>query len=505
MTTGILEGDIKLLASARLADTDDGGGRMTGIEVATGQHNTVVPDISDIDRAYGRVNLRELFLAVETDNTDVYYGSHIIVSQPPADPNVSITLFATGGHFDERLVAQDLVESYLARGPRWQGYLYDTQLKGQRAIRLFQRRQQRLPEVGEVFFLVGDEGKVTEFSQPVRVTGVSSEERTFLVSGSSQEFVRTVVTAEISTQLQFTFAGNLPTPYDDQPQATGFRESVVADAAQYYGTVPLKVAAQFGSMQLQAETIFTQLVPSSRIETPAIDLTAGGQSSTLTPSGNGVVTLTSNVSIAANRSFYLGTGAEPGTVTLKIGAATIKDSGGELLLGGTVVGSIAYARGLLTFNGQCPDYGVASKTIMFSPAGSVTRVSDTMSLAIKENTRGYAYTATLKPIPDPGSLTISYLSQGKWYDLRDNGKGELLGADAAYGSGTLSFTTGSLMVTLGALPDTGSAILFSWGSPTTSFNRANTPVGKVGVRGVIGTEVEFNARAWGYNLISSAG
>ena len=343
---------------------------------------------------------------------------------------------------------------------------------------------------------------MTEFEQYVRITDVASEERSFLISGSSAEFVRTVVTAEISDPLRYTFAGNLPTPYDDVAQATGFRETVVADAAEYYGTVPLKTDVSLGAMQLYADTIFTQLVPSSRTETPVIDLTAGGQSSTLSPSDNGVVTISTVVSIAANKSFYLGTGCQPGSLQVAIGAALIKDNGGELLLSGTVVGSIAYDRGQLTFNGQCPDYGTATKIITFSPASAVNRISDTMLIPVKENTRGYAYTATLAPIPAPGSLTISYFTQGKWYDLTDTGKGELRGADASYGSGQISFATGSLMLTLGALPDTGSAILFAWGAPTTSFNRADTPVGKVAVTGVLGIDVEFNKVAWGNSALA---
>ncbi|MDH1846906.1 hypothetical protein N5D99_18795, partial [Aeromonas caviae] len=63
----ILSGDIKLLGSQRLTDTPDGGGRVTGREIVSGEHNSLFPDVSDLDRAYGVVNLRKAFLAVQTD------------------------------------------------------------------------------------------------------------------------------------------------------------------------------------------------------------------------------------------------------------------------------------------------------------------------------------------------------------------------------------------------------------------------------------------------------
>ena len=42
--------------------------------------------------------------------------------------------------------------------------------------------------------------------------------------------------------------GQQPTPFDDAVQATGFRETVVADAANYYGTVPLADPADQGRL-----------------------------------------------------------------------------------------------------------------------------------------------------------------------------------------------------------------------------------------------------------------
>ena len=45
----ILSGDIKLLASQRLTDTPDGGGRVTGHEIVSGEHNSVVKAWDDVD------------------------------------------------------------------------------------------------------------------------------------------------------------------------------------------------------------------------------------------------------------------------------------------------------------------------------------------------------------------------------------------------------------------------------------------------------------------------
>ncbi|MGY3855804.1 curculin (mannose-binding) lectin protein, partial [Aeromonas aquatilis] len=112
-------------------------------------------------------------------------------------------------------------------------------------------------------------------------------------------------------------------------------------------------------------------------------------------------------------------------------------------------------------------------TVSFRPAVMPSRIADTAQIQIAANNRGYAYTATLLPTPCPGSLTVSYLAQGKWYDLKDNGRGELFGQDKSYGSGLLNFITGSVVLTLGALPDVNSSIMFSWGTKVSYLNRAS--------------------------------
>ncbi len=62
--------NIKLFASQRLTDEDDGGGRCTGNVVADGQVNNLFRDIGRIDRTDGDVSMRKVFVGVGTDNAD---------------------------------------------------------------------------------------------------------------------------------------------------------------------------------------------------------------------------------------------------------------------------------------------------------------------------------------------------------------------------------------------------------------------------------------------------
>lgn len=77
------------------------------------------------------------------------------------------------------------------------------------------------------------------------------------------------------------------------------------------------------------------------------------------------------------------------------------------------------------------------------------------------NVRSYNYTAQLIQ-PKLGTVTAEYMAQGKWYKLVDDGTGKLIGASLSHGSGFLNETTGSLVLSLGALPDTNSAIIVSY-------------------------------------------
>src|SRR5574343_1918864 len=197
--------DIKLLASERMADTSDGGGRRTGNVIPDGVAGNIFPKVSRLDSVYGRVNLRKIYGAVSTANIDTYAGAHAVIMDAPDNERIHAALFSTGSDFDDRTAARDRSESYVIAGPESRMVLYGRQLVGQGAIQVYQKPEEALPEVGDVYCLSKEAGAVTEYQQFVRITDVTHEVRT-LTDGSGDFKVR-VLSLKIGAPLRYEFAG----------------------------------------------------------------------------------------------------------------------------------------------------------------------------------------------------------------------------------------------------------------------------------------------------------
>jgi len=81
---------------------------------------------------------------------------------------------------------------------------------------------------------------------------------------------------------------------------------------------------------------------------------------------------------------------------------------------------------------------------------------------IKETNQGTAFAPLLTPAPAAGSLKVSFMALGVWYLLADSGDG-VLRDEAGKAVGTVSSTTGSVVLNLPVLPDVGSRLVFQWG------------------------------------------
>jgi len=442
--------DIKLRASERLADTDDGGGRMTGQVIESGVLNNLFPDISRLDRTYGRLSLRKAYMAVASDDTDTYLGSHVIVTDPPNDPRLAVTIFTTDSVTDVRSNAQDRIESYVTVGPLSAYFLFGTQPKGAKAITLLGRVETPLPEVGDVIVLSVESGGAVAAAQYVRISDVAFESRTF--TDSSGDYVRKVVTLTLTNALRQTYIGAEADRLTNIVPPTRVRLTTVADASTYYGVSRMALAAPKDALELTVVSITAQLVPATTRET-AIAGASPGLSLSYIAAG------TSQPLESGSAPRYQWRSVLPGSVAASVPAGSATDLGGDLLVNSIAVGTVDYEAG--RFDGTNLNGGT------YTPAAAVSGASHTVAIDVTLPNQGTVYVTTLPTVPAVGTLTVDFRYLGKWYTLRDTlGNGSMVGSSSAEGGGTIDYQSGNVTLTLGAVPDVGSKIVYAWGDPT---------------------------------------
>lgn len=471
--------DLVLYKSERLTDTEDGGGKYSGQVIVDGQSNNLFNDISEMDRTMGDVSMRKIFPAVITEDTDSLMGATVFISENPQDPNVSALLFSTKNWTDERRSAQNRVENYLAKGGQIAGTPLDTHWQGMKQLQVAMFPQEAESSVGDTIVLVSDEGKALEFEQYVRITKVETRIAIMVISGKNVEYK--IATYTINDPLERDFVGLTARQwYDGQTSKTIIRESLVADTGEYCASVKLASDAQVGEFTVNASSMFTQLIPSAQTETPIIDVNAAGESVILVPGNDGTITANFPTTVGVSQNLYLGSSVMPSSVAFTLFGQPVSDQGGLLKNSqGTQVGTIDYQRGLIQWT-SAAGAGAATLAITFKPAAAPKQYFQSYAIPVTQNSQSSNWTGVLIPIPAPGSLTLSYMSQGKFYELKDDGSGQLKGVHSSFGSGMINYETGSFLLTTGALPDVDTPILAHWGTPIATFVRAGLHVEKAG-------------------------
>lgn len=455
--------DVKLVKSKVMLDVPEGGGPPSPNIVQDATSNSIFPDISELDRAAGRVNMRKLFATVQTNDTDSYYGANVIVAEPPQDPRVAVTLFSTESTFDNRNNASSRVESYLTSGPEWDGFLFENHLAGQRIIQICQRPSATLPAIGQTLVIVENEGAGNQKLQYVRATTITSELRTFGSVLGGGTFQGLVVSVEISDALRYDFTGSPPnSSFVRASNGAKIRDTIVADAGTYVGIVPLTQAANLGDFTIKCESIYTQLVPSAQTETPISFANPYAAAAVPVP-GPAPVTFTTGAAWTDTTSLNLPGGVLPGSLTITTDGLNIFDEGGILKTTSSQLGTVDYSNGNLKLNSGSLSN---SKTITYKPAALLLRAPQSTEIPVTAETRSQSYVGIVVPVPQPATLSVSYMVQGRWYTLSENGKGAIKGLDASFGAGTFNSETGAFVVTLGALPDVDTSIIIAWNVPT---------------------------------------
>lgn len=549
--------DIELRQSQRLDDTRFGGGQMTSHKVISGEINNLYPDISHLDRTYGRVSLRKAYLHVNTKDRSTYYGAHAGMLKNADDPNVSVCFFSDDNWFSTRSSAQSRLESYLVQSTLYPGALWGNHYIGTRLLQMHTHKNTKAPDVGDTIVLVQSEGSVNEKRQFVRVRAVTEELQEFNYGTSNASYTKKVLSVEIGEYLEFDFTGEemfwegAGLQYGNAAQKTKIYKTTAADASRYYGVSPLKEPATKNTTLVRVDSILTPLVPSTQSTVNVADATVANNVSpiiqtakegtpgetinkpgikfilannsqlsagcavvpgSLTGSGGysfidngtggcvasgqvvgsinydtGTITFNDKISgyteatvdlsfksvvslrvtrpvvanFAPNGKLFLGEGILPGSFTWTGGMNLTDDGIGNILFGTATVGSISYVNGIITFSAAASSFsgtGVAS----YIPAAQAAEVAQTGAIKIEVGNRVYTHLYNCNPVPKKGTTRVDYLAGGKWYTLQDRGDGALRGDDASIGSGVVNFVTGTLSLTLGALPDVGSLVMIYW-------------------------------------------
>lgn len=273
MTTTILQSHIQLLKSLKMDDTPSGGGGPSGTVIPFGGSNHIFRDISGIDRAGGRVQIRVIYLGVGSPTAEPVLGAHLIVAQPPTDHNVSVVLFKCST-FATRAEVARAIENYYVRSVDWNGYLLEDHVAGGRAVNLFHRPNSAPPSPNDTFFLTLDEGKPSERMEAIRITRVTPEVITVTIEegGKFVDFTAIKYRCELADVLKSAWPGSPPSRFFTRAaDKTRVRTATVADAAEFYGTSPLVTAAKIGDRQIRVDSVFLPIVPNTRKEDSTLD------------------------------------------------------------------------------------------------------------------------------------------------------------------------------------------------------------------------------------------
>ncbi len=469
--------DLVIYESERLTDNADGGGKYNGQVIIDGQSNNLFDDVSELDRTMGDVSMRKIFPAVTTNDADKLMGATVFISENPKDPNVSALLFSTTSWTDERQAAKNRVENYKAKGGQIAGTPLDTHLKGMKLLQVAMFPQETESSVGDTIVLISDEGKTLEHEQYLYIIKVETRTAITVIDGKYVEYK--IATYTLNDPLDMDYVGlSAQQWYSGQASKTIIRDSIVADTGEYYASVGLGEDTQVGEYTVKAQSIFAQLIPSAQTESPIVDVNAAGESAILVPGNDGFITASFPTTVGVSQNLYIGSSVMPSSLSFSLFGQPVTDQGGLLKTStGTQVGTIDYQRGLIQWTASATA-GATTLSITFKPAATPNQYFQSEARPVTQNNQSSNWNGVLVPIPTPGSLSISYMSQGKFYELKDDGTGQLKGSSSSFGSGMINYETGTWLLTTGALPDVDTPILLQWGTPMVTFVRSNLSVEK---------------------------
>ena len=474
----LLSGDIAIARSAQMNDTAAGGGAPTAQLLPDGASNAIVPDLSEDARVGGLVEIRHLHGVLRNTDTAQLTGANIILAEPPNDPAVSITLAPTRNTFARRPDIEKIIEATSVPGAEYPGFLLENHVAGQRSIQIGQRPGSEPPGVNTTLVLVTNEGRADEFAQYVRVRRVSTSQTTFTESTGQGyvDYPLQVVTCELFSPLARDFAGSAPNRlYARQSGKAHARRVTVTDAGTFYSASRLSQPCQAGDITVKVESIYTQLVPGTRTETPLTDQRPGAaRTLTLTDSIGALEVqaashtdriLVNEAARGYSYTFRLKPAPAPGSVAvsyLVMGAwYTLADDGAGALAG-SGSGAVNYHSGALSLTLQAlPDLG-SPVIVSWADTAPYTNACAAGPITLAQNPP--LFDLALAPGGQAQGAVIKWTSSGQARQAHTDAAGNLSG-DA---TGKFWPALGRLLIRPAAWPDAGAAFTVEYASLATA-------------------------------------
>lgn len=451
--TKLTQQDLKIYASERLHDGDDGGGRMTNQELS-GADNELFNPISDIDRVMGAFHCRLLYPAVLRSDKEPLYGSHVVISRPPKLKNVSFLAFAAENYGEEKRDALPRMTAYSVPTIESAMTLLGNPLKGTRMVQAYQNPEEPVPQVGQRFAL--SNATNTDY---FRILNLEHAVRTFY-DDQGNPFQKRVIKMETTDPLPHDHTGlDYPVKRYARPDSR-LLETQVADSMRYYGVRPIIEDITAQSQTVRLDTVYEQLVPTSKIETAYADQYPIGVNCFI-PIGGGKESINIE-NYNKTDTIYLPNAVMAGSVKIKYSYAystysTNYDDGAGNINCSEFTAKINYATGEIFFLNK---KSILIIQVFFEPAVYISNADYTAQIPIRDTNQGTEWSPYLLPKPAMGSVAVSFLSGQDWYVIKDRGDGYLFD-NAGNGAGRLT-RDGSLVVSLPQLPDVGSNVVVSW-------------------------------------------
>lgn len=469
----LLAGDIRFARSANMADVPEGGGPPSAQLLTSGRSNEIFPDISEETRTVGRVEIYQVFGILRNLDRDPLLGGNVIIAEPPADPNVSVTLLSLKNPFATRAEIARRIESGMTAGSEWGGYLLENHFTTMRAIQLLQRPGMPPPSIGKTYVLVYQEGQSGERRQRVRIKSVDTQTRIYtqIINGAMVDFEAQVNTCELFDGLLYDFPGSPPSRYfGREADKTMVRETIYNDAGMFFSASRLTQATTLVDTWIQTSGIYTQIVPNSRTEAASVDQRPAARRTIvlaetprrvevgITPHTQRFKVQEENVGLTY--VFQCQPLPEPGTLLIDYWALgqryTIADDG-QGKLTGQGGGAVSYLTGAVSVTLKAiPDIG-SMITLSHGERTAYTNRS-AQGAAIRQPEYCWVIAADDEAQATdrvvPGSLTIGYPSGSVVRTVTDSGAGKLAGD----GTGVIDYPSRTVLLRPTYMPDPGAQL-----------------------------------------------